>query len=196
MYNNPLRILFTTLVISSFVIGLSCASQSNSNLSNSNQSANSDTANSNTANANQDVDAKSADLGKCELAWTEQERKDIEDDMLADIRDWGSKKLKKSLDGDGTVGPWMTVQVRRSPGANDRFYEAIITGTLAGNDQFKELTDILNNYDDKKECIRRAFFLPTGSSITPTSNLRDRGFEWSACDFPMRPCSDGSCNCR
>jgi hypothetical protein len=194
MYNNPLRILFTTLVIGSFVFGLSCGNQPTSNTGNANQSANT-AANSNAANASPDMDAKNADFGKCELAWTDQERQGIENAILADIRDWGNKKLKKSLDGEGGNAPWMTVQVRRSQGVNDRFYEAVIIGGLGGNDQFKELTDILNNYHDTKKCVRRAFFLPAGSSITPSSNLRDVGFEWSACDFPMRPCSDGACNC-
>jgi hypothetical protein len=190
MYNNPLRILFTTLVIGSLVFSLACGNQSNTNTGNANQSAN-----SNTANANSATSASVADMGKCDLAWTEEERKAIENAILDDIRTWGNKKLKKSLDGEGTNKPWLSFQLQRATGANEMFYEGIFTGAVAGNDQFEELADILNNYNGKKKCVRRAYFIPGNKAIPSTGSLRDVAFEWSACDFPLRPCSDGSCAC-
>ena len=186
MYNNPLRILFTTLVIGSFVFGLSCGSQPTSNTGNANQSANSN------ANSNHSVSTK-ADLGKCELALDEPERLRIESEIIAKIRDKGTdKKLKKSLDGDGGEPPWLEFQLRVAPG--QMYYEAIFKGAVGGNGQFEELADILNDFNGKKECVRRGIFLPKASG-TLAPDQRAVGFEWSACDYPMRPCADGSCAC-
>jgi hypothetical protein len=196
MNHNPKRYILTVATIGAMILGPACGTVTDTNVSNSNVASN----------------TKVADLGPCELEWTDAERAKIELDIATAIRGKGvEKKLKKSLDGDGGKPPWLRFEVRRSPGVSstgvpDRYYEAVFYGSVAGNAQFEELADILNDFNGKKECVRRAVFLPTspspgpgpGPSPTPTPlapALRAVGFEWTACDYPMRPCSTGECAC-
>lgn len=179
MNNTPLRIVLTFFIIGAIVLGLACATGTNQNVSNS------------------DPVAKGY-AGACELELDQAERDKLQADLEAAIRDKGvSKKLKKSLDGDGTYPSWMNFEVRQAPpGPNEpnRYYEVIFYGAVGGNGQFEELTDVLNDFDDKKECLRRGIFLPAGAARLAPDQRAD-GFEWVACDYPNRPCSDGSCGC-
>jgi len=98
-------------------------------------------------------------------------------------------KLKDQHDPDPNVPSRFKFDVRQSPDTS--WYEAIVWGSVGGNDALKDLADILNDFN-KKGCIMRVVFLP---SAPPHLGPKDRvvGFEWTTCEDPKQPCPDGSC---
>jgi len=140
-----------------------------------------------TGNQNQAIGnsvAKEA-LGACENAPDPgSHAQHIKDDIKDKMRPSLKKLLKDASNPDGTF----TVEVTKAQNAS--YFIARIRGKISGDDNLKELSTILNDFQKKQECLRVVYFLPdaTGPSITG-----DPGFEWSSCEYPMRVCPNGEC---
>lgn len=176
MKNNFVRIALLLILLAAMLLSFACGPGANTNQENGQNQG-----------ANQPVKVL-FDPGRCQLSGTTAAtlKKDIED-ALKD-----KKNLKKNLEGADGNGPWLDFDVIKSP--NGYYYEAIFYGAIGGNDQFEELTNILNDFNGTKECLRRAVFRgPRKAAQVNADRLEE--FEWIACDYPKRPCADGSCNC-
>jgi hypothetical protein len=95
------------------------------------------------------------------------------------------KRLLKTSDNpDGTF----TLEVEKAQ--NGTYFIARIKGKVSGDDNLKELSNILNDFQSKKECLRMIYFLPDPTSSSATG---EPGFEWSSCEYPMHVCPNGEC---
>jgi len=95
------------------------------------------------------------------------------------------KKLLKDTDNpDGTF----TVEVQQV--SNGTYFVAYVRGKVSGDDNLKELSDILNDFQDEKNCLRMVYLLPNQTS--PVAEAVP-GFEWSSCEYPKYMCTNGEC---
>jgi len=104
------------------------------------------------------------------------------------IKDKMSNSLKKLLRDPTNPRGTFTLEVEKAQG-NAKYFIAKVTGKVSGDDNLKELGDILNDFQDKEECLRVVYFFADGAL---TSDPGD-GFEWSACEHPMVVCPNGEC---
>jgi hypothetical protein len=96
--------------------------------------------------------------------------------------------LKKLLKGPDNPNGTFTVEVTKAQ--NGTYFIARVRGKVSGDDNLKELSNILNDFQDKQECLRVVYFLPDS---TASSAAGDPGFEWSSCEYPLHVCPNGEC---
>jgi hypothetical protein len=105
-----------------------------------------------------------------------------------EIKNKMSSSLKKLLKDQDNPGGTFTLEVQKS--TNGKYYVGYIKGKISGDDNLKELSDILNDFQSKQDCLRVIFFQPpTTSAVTDDGP----GFEWSSCEYPMVVCPNGEC---
>jgi len=104
------------------------------------------------------------------------------------IKDKMSASLKKLLkDADNPTGTF-TIDVQKAE--NALYFVAYVRGRVSGDDNLKELSNILNDFQGKSECLRMVYLLPDQTTNITTG---DPGFEWSSCEYPMVVCPNGEC---
>ena len=181
MKAQSMKIVAGTIVLGALLYFLACSSPTPTN--NSSQNQNQPT-NQNQANANgtPHSDLKACDdYGSDPNPHAQHIKKEIENKMDSSLK----KLLKTPTNPDGTF----TVEVKRATEpANAKYFVAYIRGKVSGDDNLKELSDILNDFQSKEECLRIVYFLPEGAVTTDGG-----GFEWIACQYPMVVCPDGTC---
>jgi hypothetical protein len=95
--------------------------------------------------------------------------------------------LKKLLKNQNNPNGTFTLEVQKA--TNGKYYVGYIKGKVSGDDNLKDLGDILNDFQDKQDCLRVVFFHAPQSSTAGDGP----GFEWSACEYPMVVCPNGEC---
>jgi hypothetical protein len=105
-----------------------------------------------------------------------------------EIKDKMSASLKRLLKDQDNPGGTFTLDVQKAE--NERkYYIGYIRGKISGDDNLKELSDILNDFQSKEDCLRVIFFQAAPTTLTDDGP----GFEWSACQYPMVVCPNGEC---
>ena len=103
------------------------------------------------------------------------------------IKDKMGSSLKKLYKDQDNPGGTFTIEIKKAE--NALYFVAYVRGRVSGDDNLKELSNILNDFQGKTECLRMVYFLPN-----QTSNLSDgSGFEWGSCEYPMVVCPNGEC---
>lgn len=171
-----LRISVGIAGLGALVYFLACSPATQNNNSNQNQAI---APNQNQANGN----VSSKDLRPCEYglppgSQAQQIKKDIEAKMGPSLK----KLLKDPANPNGTF----TVEVQKASGGT--YFVAYIKGKISGDDNLKQLSNILNDFQGKEQCLRVIHFLP--NQLTATDG---GGFEWSSCEHPMVVCPNGEC---
>jgi hypothetical protein len=97
--------------------------------------------------------------------------------------------VKRNIDNDGKLklqhdAGWFTYVVAEDPVSHQMVMT--FSGRIGGENEMKDLVATTNGYM-KKGCVDRVTF---GAMQGP---LVAEGFEWSACDYPTRPCPNGEC---
>jgi hypothetical protein len=159
---------------------LACSPTTPNNNSSQNQSL---APNQNQANAEStsvDLDKPCDDYG----SGHGNHAKEIKDKIEAKMGPSLKRLLKDQAHPNGTF----TVEVQKA--TNGKYYVAYIKGKISGDDNLKELSDILNDFQSKKDCLRVIYFLPSQTSVTTDGGS---GFEWISCEFPMVVCPNGEC---
>lgn len=138
--------------------------------------------NQNLAAAN--VNSPAKDLRPCNYgaepgSHAQQIKKEIKDKMGSSLK----KLLKDPANPSGTF----TIEVQKA--SNGTYFVAYVRGKVSGDDNLKELSNILNDFQNKEECLRVVYFLPDQTGPT----LDGPGFEWSSCEYPMVVCPNGEC---
>src|SRR5687767_9873437 len=156
------------------VLFLACSPATQNNNSRQNQNL----------SANQNVNKPSRDLGPCNYgsqpgSHAQEIKKEIEGKM--------STSLKKLLKDQANPGGTFTIEIQKA--SNGTYFVANVRGKVSGDDNLKELSDILNDFQDKQECLRVVYFLPDQLSPAGPGD----GFEWSSCEHPMVVCPNGEC---
>jgi hypothetical protein len=105
-----------------------------------------------------------------------------------EIKNRMGPSLKKLLKDPSNPSGTFTVEVQKAESGT--YFVARIKGKVSGDDNLKELSNILNDFQNREECLRVIFFLPAtpGSAASPGD-----GFEWSSCEYPMVVCPTGEC---
>jgi hypothetical protein len=101
-----------------------------------------------------------------------------------------SNSLKKLLKDQENPNGTFTIEIQKV--SNGEYYVAYVKGKVSGDDSLKELSNILNDFQNKEACLRVAYFYGEQSGPT-TINLGDPGFMWSSCEHPMVVCPNGEC---
>ncbi len=104
-----------------------------------------------------------------------------------DIKSKMGTSLKKLLKDQDNPGGTFTVEIQKA--SNGTYFIAYVRGKVSGDDNLKQLSNILNDFQDREECLRVVNFLPNQSAST----LDGPGFEWSSCEYPMVVCPTGEC---
>jgi len=107
-------------------------------------------------------------------------KKEIEDKMGTSLK----KLLKDQAHPNGTF----TLEVEKA--SNGTYFVARIKGKVSGDDNLKELSDILNDFQSKQDCLRVVYLIP---DQTAPAAAGPPGFEWSSCEYPMVVCPNGEC---
>lgn len=150
--------------------------------SNANHDQNQNSSDGNQADGNKSM----ADLRPCDDygsghgAHSAKIKKDIEDKMRP--------RLKKLLKGPNNPNGTFTVEVQKA--TNGSYYVAYIKGKVSGDDNLKDLSNILNDFQNKQDCLRVVYFMSAPGSVTADEGP---GFEWSSCEYPMMVCPNGEC---
>jgi hypothetical protein len=103
------------------------------------------------------------------------------------IKDKMDSSLKRLLKDQDNPGGTFTIDVQKA--TNGTYFIAYVRGNVSGDDNLKELSNILNDFQDKQECLRMVYFLP--HETTPADRLD--GFRWTSCEHPMVVCPNGEC---
>ena len=173
-----IRISVGVIVLAALVYFLACTSPTPSNNSNQNQPI----APKNVANDN----ASSKDeLKPCEYG---SEPGSHAQHIKNEIKDKMGPSLKKLLKGPDNPDGTFTVEIEKA--SNGTYFIARVKGKVSGDDNLKELSNILNDFQSKQECLRVVYFIPEQAA---PGALGDPGFEWSSCEYPMRVCPNGEC---
>lgn len=99
-------------------------------------------------------------------------------------------KINKKLKDQLNVHKTFKFHVQKSQVGN--YVEVYVEGIVYGSDELKDLADALNDFQ-KKGCLLKVFFVAPGT-IKEGTTLTAAGFEWSACEYPEKPCPpDGAC---
>jgi hypothetical protein len=104
-----------------------------------------------------------------------------------EIKNKMSPSLKKLLKDQDNPGGTFTVEIEKA--TNAKYYVGHVRGKVSGDDNLKELSNILNDFQSKEDCLRVIFFLPAQTS----TSVDGPGFEWSSCQYPMVVCPGGEC---
>ena len=104
------------------------------------------------------------------------------------IKDKMGPSLKKLLKGPDNPGGTFTIEVQKA--TNGTYFVARVKGKISGDDNLKELSNILNDFQSKQECLRVVYFIPDSTGLSVEG---DPGFEWSSCEYPMHVCPNGTC---
>ena len=108
-------------------------------------------------------------------------------DRATQVQDELSSKL-----GIGNAGNGMSIEVQVAPDAKD-YLLLLLEGSSSGKVKFGDQMQLIEEYMHDK-CIMKVFFVPKGTVAKPGLYLGD-DFEWSSCDWPKQPCTDGTCAC-
>lgn len=170
-----MRISIGIIALGALFYFLACSPATQDNKVNQNQSV---AQNQNAANASKD-DLKPCEVGSAPGSHSQQIKKEIKDKMGPSL-----KKLLKDADNpNGTF----TVEVQKA--GDGSYFVAHIKGKVSGDDNLKELSNILNDFQSKEECLRVIYFLPGEATHADPGD----GFEWSSCEHPMVVCPNGEC---
>ncbi len=110
------------------------------------------------------------------------------------------KKLEKRFKDDKDIGDQLDkghfkFKIDKGSGIYANRIVLYVEGRIIGNDHFPDLLKIVKTYM-KKGCLERVRFVPMGTipaSGTLTPPPDGGGFDWIACESPMIPCANGSC---
>ena len=171
-----MRILAGMIALGGLFYFLACSPATQNNNSSQNQSV---ALNQNQANGNK----AARDLGPCAYgsepgSHAQKIKKDIKDKMSTSL-----KRLFKDSDNPGGT---FTIEIQKA--SNGTYFVANVRGQVSGDDNLKELSNILNDFQDKQECLRMVYFLPDQTTSADLS-----GFRWSSCEHPMVVCPNGEC---
>jgi hypothetical protein len=111
--------------------------------------------------------------------------KEIKDKIKGKMSDKLKRLLKDETNQDGTF----TIEVKKAVTA--MYFEAFVRGDVSGDDNLKELSNILNDFQDKSWCMRVVYFLPGANTTQPAALIS--GFKWSSCEYPLKTCPNGEC---
>ncbi len=101
----------------------------------------------------------------------------IEGELTDSLR----RQLKNQNNPDGTF----TIEVQQA--ANGKYFEGYVRGEVSGDDNLKDLSNILNDFQEEGECLRVVYLIPDRA---PPGF---RGFRWSSCEHPLVMCPGGEC---
>jgi len=179
MKAQSIRISVGIIALGALLYFLACSPPAPTNNGNQNQSL---APNQNQASVNKASLAMQPcdDYGSGHGAHANAIKKEIEDKMGPSLK----KLLKDQNNPNGTF----TVEVKKAD--NGRYYIGYIRGKISGDDNLKDLSDILNDFQSKQDCLRVVFLLPGPVSASLTDG---GGFEWTACEYPMVVCPNGEC---
>ena len=104
------------------------------------------------------------------------------------IKDKMGPSLKKLLKTADNPSGTFTIDIQKAESGT--YFVARIKGKVSGDDNLKELSNILNDFQSKQECLRVIYFLPDQTSAAGDG---EPGFEWSSCEWPMHVCPNGEC---
>ena len=171
-----MRILAGTVALGALFYLLACSPAPQNNNSGQNQSL---SPNQNQGNANR----AAVDRGPCKYGEPGSHAKKIKDEIEGKM----DPELKRLLKDANNPGGTFTIEVQKAN--NGSYFIAVVRGKVSGDDNLKDLTNILNDFQDSKDCLRMVYFLP--DQIT-TADEYD-GFRWSSCEHPMVVCPNGEC---
>ncbi len=179
MKAQSIRIMVGVVALGGLLYFLACTPPVPSNNSSQNQNL---SLNQNQADANK----ASKDLSPCDDYGSGhgEHAKAIKDEIEKEM----GSSLKKLLKNQNNPSGTFTLEVQKAP--NGKYYVGYIRGRISGDDNLKDLSDILNNFQSKKDCLRMIFFQPTQPAPAADDGP---GFEWSACEYPMVVCPNGEC---
>ncbi len=174
-----MRISAGTIALGALFYFLACSPATQNNNSSQNQNL---SQNQNQANGTKAL----ADLGPCNYgsepgSHAQRIKKEIKGKM--------STLLKKLLKDQDNPGGTFTIEIQKASDEK-RYFVAYVRGKVSGDDNLKELSNILNDFQDKQECLRMVYFLPDQTTAAP---LDGDGFEWNSCQHPMVVCPNGEC---
>ena len=173
-----IRVGAGTIALGALIYFLACSPPApQSNNSSQNVGSNQNQANGNTASKE--------DLRPCEYG---SEPGSHAQHIKDEIKNKMGPSLKRLLKTPDNPAGTFTVEVQKAQ--NGTYFVARIKGKISGDDNLKELSNILNDFQSKQECLRVIYFLPDS---TTTSASGDPGFEWSSCEYPMHVCPNGEC---
>ena len=173
-----IRISVGVIALGALVYFLACSSPTPSN--NASQTQNIAPKNAANGNSSPDDHLKPCEYGSEPGSHAQHIKNDIKDKM--------GPSLKKLLKGPDNPDGTFTLEVAKA--SNGTYFVARIKGKVSGDDNLKELSNILNDFQSKQECLRVIYFMPDQSAPTITG---DPGFEWSSCEYPLHVCPNGSC---
>ena len=177
MKGLSMRISAGMIALGGLFYFLACSPAPQSNNSSQNQNVVLNQNQSNARTSSKDLKACD-DYGSGHGAHASAIKKEIEAKM--------GTSLKKLLKDPSNPGGTFTVEVQQA--SNAKYYVAYIKGKVSGDDNLKELSDILNDFQNQQECLRVIYFLPES-----TTGIPGDGFEWAACEHPMVVCPNGEC---
>ncbi|HKP70838.1 MAG TPA: hypothetical protein VJV05_16230, partial [Pyrinomonadaceae bacterium] len=105
-----------------------------------------------------------------------------------EIKDKMGPSLKKLLKTNDNPNGTFTVEISKAE--NGTYFVGRIKGKISGDDNLKELSNILNDFQSRQECLRVIYFQPDPALALPPGG---GGFEWSSCEYPMVVCPNGEC---
>ena len=171
-----MRILAGTVALGALFYLLSCSPATQNNNSSQNQGL---STNQNQANVNR----ASVDRGPCKYAEPGTHGNKIKGEIKGKM----GTSLKRLLKDDDNPNGTFTIEVKKA--TDGSYFIAYVRGQVSGDDNLKDLTDILNDFQDSKDCLRMVYFLP---NQTTTLDQGD-GFRWSSCEHPLVLCPNGEC---
>jgi hypothetical protein len=174
-----IRISIGVIALGALLYVLACAPGSQNTNTKANQTV---VQNTNTASGKRD----SKDLKPCSYGsdpiWTGGEIK-------RKIKDKMSAELKKELKDDANPNGTFTLEIKKADQAE--YFIAYVTGKISGDDNLKDLGDILNDFQDEEFCLRVVYLRAPGG---PSATTVDDGFPWFACEHPLQTCPNGVCS--
>lgn len=173
-----IRISVGVIALGALFYFLACSPATQNNNSTQNQTL---SPNQNQANGN----VASKDLRPCNYG---SEPGPHAQEIKREIKDKMSTSLKRLLKDQGNPDGTFSIEIRKA--SNGTYFVAYVRGKVSGDDNLKELSNILNDFQDREECLRTVYFLP--DQTTPAA-LDGPGFEWGACEHPMVVCPNGEC---
>src|SRR6187397_509048 len=75
------------------------------------------------------------------------------------IKDKPFSSLKKLLKDSNNLDGTFTVEVKKGEGANVEYFVAYIRGKVSGDNNLKDLSDVMNDFQDEKNCLRLVYLL-------------------------------------
>jgi hypothetical protein len=146
------------------------------------------------ANENSNTVTSDKELEACKDTTSNKPTK-IDDE----IKNGLSTKLKGQLmDTANPNGSFkFKTYVRQGPQGTPDFLELYVEGTILGKDEFHDFSKLVKKSLKKDgSCVRNVYFVLPGTTPPPQPSMKSLvNPESSYCEWPNRPCSDGSCGC-